>query len=243
MRFPNIMQTPLKLARTVAAITLTSDHAVIAHMAASILLDYPSVERRARFDLVRASVAVLPDPLQEAFCAFLDAADAQTGQQLEAHFTATFDLKRKCCPYLSYYAAGDTRRRGMALVRFVEAYRAAGWEVAADELPDYLPMVLEFSALSDSPIARELLAAHRDGIEVLRSALETVHSPYAHLVEAVSLSLPAIDENTRKRYLDLVNEGPPTELVGVSFLGNLKPFSASASSESSSAPPTKDVFA
>ncbi|TFD74002.1 nitrate reductase molybdenum cofactor assembly chaperone [Cryobacterium fucosi] len=199
----------------------------MAHMAASILLDYPTEERRARFAAVAESVTLLPGPLRLAFEAFLAAAGTMNQQELEVHFTATFDLKRKCCPYLSYYAAGDTRRRGMALVRFVEAYRAAGWEVAADELPDYLPMVLEFSALSDSPIAQELLSAHRDGIEVLRSALEAVESPYSHVVEAVSLSLPGIDEATRQRYLDLVNEGPPTETVGMTFLGNLKPFSPS----------------
>lgn len=219
------MRIPGLAPRKVAAIPLSKEHGVIAHMAASILLDYPTEERRRRFSVVAVSVIRLPDPLRHAFEAFLAAADAMTGQELEAHFTATFDLKRKCCPYLTYYAAGDTRRRGMALVRFVEAYRAAGWEVAAEELPDYLPMVLEFSALSESPIARELLAAHRDGIEVLRTALEAIGSPYAHVVEAVSLSLPAIDEETRRRYLDLVNEGPPTETVGMTFLGNLKPFS------------------
>ncbi|WP_233194083.1 nitrate reductase molybdenum cofactor assembly chaperone [Cryobacterium sp. M25] len=213
--------------RKVTALPLSAEDGRMAHMAASILLDYPSQERRARFGAVAASVALLPDPLRHAFEAFLTKADAMTQQELEIHFTATFDLKRKCCPYLSYYAAGDTRRRGMALVRFVEAYRAAGWEVAADELPDYLPMVLEFSARSDSPIAQELLAAHRDGIEVLRMALEAVPSPYAHIVEAVSLSLPKIDEETRQRYLNLVNEGPPTETVGMTFLGNLKPFSPS----------------
>ncbi|TFC91544.1 nitrate reductase molybdenum cofactor assembly chaperone [Cryobacterium sinapicolor] len=221
------MKLPKLPNRKVTAVPLSADDARMAHMAASILLDYPNEERRARFGAVAASVALLPDPLRRAFEAFLGEADAMTQQELEIHFTATFDLKRKCCPYLSYYAAGDTRRRGMALVRFVEAYRAAGWEVAADELPDYLPMVLEFSALSDSPIAQELLAAHRDGIEVLRTALEAVPSPYSHVVEAVSLSLPKIDEETRQRYLNLVNEGPPTETVGMTFLGNLKPFSPS----------------
>jgi len=221
------MRLPKLPTRTVTALPLSSDDGRIAHMAASILLDYPTAERRGRFAAVAASVALLPDPLRHAFEAFLSASDAMTQQELEIHFTATFDLKRKCCPYLSYYAAGDTRRRGMALVRFVEAYRAAGWEVAADELPDYLPMVLEFSAISDSPIAQDLLAAHRDGIEVLRTALEAVPSPYAHVVEAVSLSLPKIDEETRQRYLNLVNEGPPTETVGMTFLGNLKPFSPS----------------
>ena len=226
------MRLPKLPTRKVMALPLSAEDGRMAHMAASILLDYPSEERRARFGAVAASVALLPDPLRHAFEAFLSAADAMSQQELEIHFTATFDLKRKCCPYLSYYAAGDTRRRGMALVRFVEAYRAAGWEVAADELPDYLPRVLEFSARSDSPIAQELLAAHQDGIAVLRTALEAVPSSYAHVVEAVSLSLPKIDEETRQRYLNLVNEGPPTETVGMTFLGNLKPFSpAGANSE------------
>ncbi|MBB5642581.1 nitrate reductase molybdenum cofactor assembly chaperone [Cryobacterium roopkundense] len=220
-------RAPKVAPRRVAALPLSHSDGVIAQMAASILLDYPSAERRERFAVVRASVLTLPSALRAAFDQFFAGIDPMTHQELEAHFTATFDLKRKCCPYLSYYAAGDTRRRGMALVRFVEAYRAAGWEVAADELPDYLPMVLEFSARSDSPIAQELLSAHRDGIEVLRSALEAVRSPYAHVVEAVSLSLPEIDEETRQRYLDLVNEGPPTETVGMTFLGNLKPFGMS----------------
>lgn len=218
-------------ARKVAALPLSKTDAAVAHMAASILLDYPSEERRARFDVVAESVTRLPHPLRTAFETFLAAADAMGRQELEMHFIQTFDTKRKCCPYLSYYAAGDTRRRGMALVRFIEAYRAAGWEPAADELPDYLPMVLEFSALSDSPIAGELLSAHRDGIEVLRTALETIASPYAHVLEAVSLSLPKIDEETRQRYLALVNEGPPAETVGLTFLGNLAPFGAGATNE------------
>ena len=225
-------RTPKTPPHQIAAVPMSAQDAVIAHMAASILLDYPTPERQRQFSMVRASVISLPAPLRIAFEAFFTAIDGWSEQQLETHFTATFDLKRKCCPYLTYYAAGDTRRRGMALVRFVEAYRAAGWQVDADELPDYLPMVLEFCALSDSPIAQELLAAHRDGIEVLRTALEKFQSPYARLVEAVSLSLPKIDDETRERYLNLVNEGPPTETVGMTYLGNLKPFSAHANEAS-----------
>lgn len=196
----------------------------IAHMAASVLLDYPDVDRRAQFDEVAAAVPALPLELAGEFDAFLAAASALDQQELEAHFTAIFDQKRKCCPYLTYYTTGDTRKRGMALVSFVEAYRAAGWEVEDGELPDYLPMVLEFSARSDSPIALELLAAHRDGIEVLRAALESFGSPYAHVVAAVCRSLPELDAETRARYQRLVDEGPPTELVGLTFLGALAPF-------------------
>ncbi len=218
--------------RVVAQVTMSAEERAVAHMAASILLDYPDAARRAHFAPVAAAVAALPAPVRDAFDAFLTVATRMGQQELEAHFTSIFDLKRKCCPYLSYYAAGDTRRRGMALVRFVEAYRAAGWEVDADELPDYLPMVLEFSARSDSPIAQDLLAAHRDGIEVLRTALETFGSPYAHVVDAVCLSLPEIDRKTREHYLRLVNEGPPVESVGLSFLGALKPFAPAGAGSS-----------
>ncbi len=209
------------------AVKLTAAQRATVHMVASVLLDYPSPERRAQFGVIRAAIVDLPESVGADLRAFLDAADEMGQQGLEAHFTAIFDLKRKCCPYLSYYATGDTRNRGMALVRFVEAYRAAGWEPDREELPDYLPMVLEFSALSDSPIAGELLAAHRDGIEVLRTALESFSSSYAHVVTAVCRSLPEIDDETRERYRSLVNEGPPTELVGLTFVGNLAPFSPS----------------
>jgi nitrate reductase delta subunit len=196
----------------------------IVHMAASILLDYPAPDRREQFEQVEAAIDSLPTEIATEFRAFLDAVSEMSQGALEAHFTAIFDQKRKCCPYLSYYTTGDTRKRGMALVSFVEAYRSAGWEVEDGELADYLPMVLEFSARSDSPIGGELLASHRDGIEVLRAALETFRSPYTHVVAAVCRSLPEIDDATRERYLRLVNEGPPTEMVGLAFLGALAPF-------------------
>ena len=87
--------------------------------------------------------------------------------------------------------------------------------MTSGELPDYLPVVLELSARSDDEIARVLLASHREGIEVLRSALVDVGSPYARLVEAVSMTLPQIDEATAERVRALVAAGPPTETVGV----------------------------
>jgi nitrate reductase molybdenum cofactor assembly chaperone NarJ/NarW len=213
--------------------TLTEAQRRTVHMAASILLDYPKPDRRVHFDRVAEAVKDLPPEIAGEFEAFLSAASEMSQGQLEAHFTEIFDQKRKCCPYLTYYSTGDTRRRGMALVGFIEAYRAAGWVAVEGELPDYLPMVLEFSARSDSPIAGQLLSSYRDGIEVLRTALETFNSPYAHVVSAVCRSFGDIDDETRERYLRLVDEGPPTEMVGVTtFLGALAPFApAGASSE------------
>lgn len=203
-----------------------------AHMAASLLLDYPAASRRASFSLVEAVTAQLPEGLREAFGAFFAEVAGWTQGELEAHYTATFDEKRACCPYLSYYAAGDTRRRGMALVRFVEAYRAAGWQTASGELPDHLPTVLEFSARTGSPAAAELLGAHREGVEVLRTALRKLGSPYRHVLDAVCRSLPEVDEATLERFRALIAEGPPTELVGLGSVPvALAPYSASGREE------------
>jgi len=202
------------------------------HMLASLLLDYPDAGWFARLPALRAHAATLPAPLARPLAQFLDQAEAAGETQWQRRYVTTFDLKRKCSLYLSYYATGDTRRRGVALVTFLEAYRAAGWEFDSDDLPDFLPAVLEFSARSDSDIAGALIASHREGIEVLRAALEGMDSPWALVVRTVTLSLPPIDDRTRERFLDLINEGPPSETVGLSFLGQLPPFRPVTQAES-----------
>lgn len=195
-----------------------------AHMLASLLLDYPDDAWFARLDTLQAHAVRLPDALGDPLRTFIMQARDAGVTEWQRRYVTTFDLKRKCSLYLSYYATGDTRRRGVALVTFLEAYRAAGWDFDADDLPDYLPAVLEFSARSESEVASALIASHREGIEVLRAALEGMDSPWALVVRTVTPSLPPIDARTRERFLDLISEGPPTETVGLSFLGQLPPF-------------------
>lgn len=187
------------------------------HMLASLLLDYPDAAWFDRIPLLRTHLPDLPREVADPLARFLDEAERAGSAELQRRYVATFDLKRKCSLYLSYYATGDTRRRGTALVTFLEAYRAAGWEFDAAELPDYLPAVLEFSARSGSPVADALLAAHREGVEVLRAALEGMDSAWADVVRAIALSLPKVSQATRERVRALVNEGPPAETVGLSL--------------------------
>jgi nitrate reductase delta subunit len=220
------------MAEPVSPLRLAPEQRARVHMLASLLLDYPDAEWFARLDTVREHLAGLPEPIVDAVGGFIDQAQDAGPLAWQRLYVTTFDLKRKCSLYLSYYATGDTRRRGVALVTFLEAYRAAGWEFDADDLPDYLPAVLEFSARSGSDIADALIASHREGLEVLRAALEGLDSPWAALVRAVTLSLPSIDAKTRERFLELINEGPPTETVGLSFLGQLPPYRAVSQEES-----------
>lgn len=200
-------------------VEMTAAQRATVHMAASLLLDYPQARGLAeRLDAVEQALAGPAAPPERAgapLAEFVATARAWGARALAEHYVEIFDRRRRCCLYLTYYAVGDTRHRGAAILAFKQALAGAGYEMTCGELPDYLPVVLELSARSDDEIARVLLASHREGIEVLRSALVDVGSPYARLVEAVSMTLPRIDDATADRVRALVAAGPPTETVGV----------------------------
>jgi nitrate reductase delta subunit len=148
--------------------------------------------------------------------AFLAYAGRQSALDLAAHYVTVFDLRNRRSLNLTWWSDGDTRRRGMALLAVKEAYRAAGWDFAGEDLPDHLPAVLEFAALED-PRAQEagerLLIAHRSGIEALHKALEAAGTPYAGVLDAVRATLPPPRPGERTD-----PERPLLELVGLDAL-------------------------
>jgi nitrate reductase delta subunit len=181
---------------------------------ASVLLQYPTAALFDGLDELDAFAASTgPKAARNHFSRFLDWLRATPPTQVAQHYVRTFDLRRRCALYLTYYRYGDTRKRGMAMVVVKAAYRDAGFVPSDDELPDYLPMVLDFAALC--PRGERLLCGHRADLELLRRALETAESPYVDVVSAVLASLPAIG----KRELDQVRaaweSGPPREDVGL----------------------------
>ncbi|WP_182903116.1 nitrate reductase molybdenum cofactor assembly chaperone [Microbispora sp. H10830] len=198
-----------------------SDRAV--HLAASVLLSYPDERLAGALPLLQATVAELePGEPARRLAAFLDHVAATPLAELAEHYVATFDLKRRCCPYLTYYTYGDTRRRGMALLRFKQAYQAAGFEVTG-ELPDHLGVVCELSGRGATHVALRLLREHRAGLETLLRALSEEKSPYAGVVAAVLATLPPPTERERRAALRLAEEGPPAEEVGLEPYG-LEPY-------------------
>lgn len=187
-------------------------------IAASLLLDYPKQNFGQILDQVQTETAKLPSPLEGNFSRWLEWARRVGKTKVEQTYVNTFDEQRRCALELSYYAAGDTRLRGQALLAFSQLYAAAGYNLVSGELPDYLPAVLEMAARSGDPIVEAALASHRDGLEVLRTALYQRESPWEQIVGAVCAVLPEIDEATRARYQRLIRQGPPAELVGINDL-------------------------
>ena len=194
---------------------LSDAERTVAWQTASLLLGYPDEELFARRALLREAVAALPAPVGGPLGRFLDHLDATAPSALAADYVATFDHRKRCCPYLTYYAYGDTRKRGMALLRFKHAYRATGLVLDDGELPDHLAVVLEFAATGDAEQGRRLLTEHRAGLELLGLALIEADSPWAAVLEAVSATLPPVSGRDHAAVARLAAEGPPEEDVGL----------------------------
>jgi nitrate reductase delta subunit len=195
--------------------TSTRDAAIVCQ-AASVLLQYPDDHVRARLPAVRAAVASLPPgPARSALEALLDHLAASPPRELAEHYVATFDRRRRCCLYLTWWSDGETRRRGQALAELKQRYRHAGLELTAGELPDFLPVVLEYAATADLADGLAVLQQHRAGVELLRLALAEAGSAYCSAVEAVCALLPGPSPRDRAAAQRLARTGPPQETVGL----------------------------
>jgi nitrate reductase molybdenum cofactor assembly chaperone NarJ/NarW len=180
---------------------------------ASVLLQYPTVALFDGLGVLDAETAGLPRPAAVPLVRFLAWLRVTPPGDVARHYVATFDLRRRCALYLTYYRYGDTRKRGMAMLTFKAAYRAAGYEPADDELPDYLPLVLDFAALHRA--GEKLLRAHRADLELLLRALRQAESPYAGVLEAVCALLPALRKPDLAAVAKAWTDGPPAEDVGL----------------------------
>ncbi len=113
------------------------------------------------------SSSTLPARLQRRSARSWTTSHSDHLMDVQRHYVETFDMRRKCSPYLTYWTHGDTRNRGMALLHFKEAYREAGVTIDEQELPDHLAVVLEFAACNDAELGNALLAEHRGVIGLL----------------------------------------------------------------------------
>jgi nitrate reductase delta subunit len=181
----------------------------------SVLIQYPEAETVAEINqLDPAAVGPLRRGSLDTLAGFLDWHRGRTLHQLQEAYVETFDFNRRCSLHLTYHINGDSRQRGLSLLKVKNAYSDAGFELGDSELPDYLPVMLEFAACAPQP-GRELLERHRPAIELVRSSLKAQDSPWAGLFDLIREDLPSLSRRQLARIRRLAEEGPPSEEVGL----------------------------
>ncbi len=128
--------------------------------ALSLVLSYPRAELQAAMPEiggVLASETRLTAAARRDLRPLVDTLTAQDIYELEEAYVGLFDRSRTLSLNLFEHVHGESRDRGGAMVSLLETYREAGFEPATSELPDHLPVLLEFLASRPAEEAREVL--------------------------------------------------------------------------------------
>jgi nitrate reductase delta subunit len=180
-----------------------------------LLLAYPDREQDSRLALIETAIGDLGLDLRRQLVAAVDHLRSLSLIEASAQYAEVFDWKRRRTLFLTYYTAGDTRNRGMALLAFSDMYRAAGVIPPTRELPDHLAVLLEFAATVDEDAGYDQLRKHRTPIDMLHDGLLRASPIYAGVIAAVSATLPPATAADLKEARRLAMQGPPVESVGL----------------------------
>ena len=147
---------------------------------AALLQAMPELRREIKRGFEAAEWLVL-----DRFLNHLEGLDLTEAQ---AAYVQTFDLTPEHALHLTHHLFGDDKNRGPALIDLSEFYKEYGLEIAANdanEIPDFLPLMLEFASQLSEEEARFFLAQWSKVLNQLASNLEEVSSPYAPLIRLV----------------------------------------------------------
>ncbi len=156
---------------------------VLAH-----LLRYPDAELRAHLDELADALqleAAVPGHRLAELLALTRRLAALPALQVESEYVELFDRGRSTALHLFEHVHGDSRDRGPAMIDLIQTYEQAGLYLGPDELPDHLPVLLEFASTQPPQQAREFLAETAHIVRKIFSALRKRESPYASVLAAV----------------------------------------------------------
>lgn len=152
------------------------------------LLGYPDAELRAHLDEMRQALhheaALAPGRLAEVE-SLMAAIGAQSAIDAEADYVQLFDSGRRTSLQLFEHVHGDSRDRGPAMIDLAQTFEKAGLYLAEGEMPDHLPVVLEYASTQPPREARAFLAEMAHILNVIFNALQQRESRYASALGAL----------------------------------------------------------
>lgn len=154
----------------------------------ALLLGYPDAELRAHLSELREALhaeKALPAPRLGELDALIDTLGRKPVLEVEADYVELFDRGRSTSLHLFEHVHGDSRERGPAMIDLTKTYEQSGLYLGEGELPDFLPVVLEFTSTLAPRQAREFLSEMAHIFNAIFAALQKRESPYAAVLGAL----------------------------------------------------------
>ena len=194
------------------------------YRALAALIAYPTEALQAATGEIAAVLAeegLVPAPRRAAIDELLAELAGRDIYELQERYFALCDRSRTLSLHLFEHVHGESRDRGQAMADLIELYRGHGFEPTASELPDFLPLFLEFLSLLPGHEAQALLAEPAGILQVIAERLVTRKSAYAAVFAALATlaNAPAIDlpDNSAEDPDDLVALDAAWEEAAVHF--------------------------
>jgi nitrate reductase delta subunit len=169
------------------------------------LLSYPDAELQAHMHELKAAIAsedLVSHRLQKKLFLFMDTLAATDLIDAQEDYISLFDRGRAHSLYLFEHVHGDSRLRGQAMVDLRQQYGDHGLVPAEHELPDYLPLFLEYVSILPPLEAQDNLAEIVHILAAVGAKLKRKDSPYTLAFEAITqLSTAKVDEDFVKKAL------------------------------------------
>ncbi|HEX6858659.1 MAG TPA: nitrate reductase molybdenum cofactor assembly chaperone [Caulobacteraceae bacterium] len=161
----------------------------LSYRALAVLLSYPSEAVREQMPAAAAVLADdgrIPRALRRALGKLAEALSAGDLLEHQERYVWLFDRTRSLSLNLYEHVHGESRDRGQAMVALLELYRSKGLELSANELPDYLPVFLEFLSTLPDDEAASLLGEAAHVLSALGERLHKRASPYRAVFGALA---------------------------------------------------------
>jgi|APFre7841882630_1041343.scaffolds.fasta_scaffold12607_2 nitrate reductase delta subunit len=174
----------------------------------SALLSYPEREMQGAIQEMRAALdreGLCVGAERQALEGFLDELAASDLYDLQERYVLLFDRARALSLHIFEHIHGESRDRGQAMIDLKSLYEKAGMSMAADELPDFLPLFLEFCSTRPLPSARELLGQPVHVLAALAERLKKRNSSYEIVIRAI---MAIADAAPRQEDLDAILAEP-----------------------------------
>lgn len=152
------------------------------------LLGYPSDELRAHIAELRSALddeGILPHPARRGLTPLLDRLECDELIDSQSLYTDLFDRSRALSLHLFEHVHGDGRERGQAMLDLAEQYMQQGLLLESQELPDYIPVFLEYASCLPPRDARETLSQPAHVLAALEQRLHERKSDYASVFAAL----------------------------------------------------------